>query len=74
MVDLSKCKFGDKLRTKDGRMAVFLGDKPRLSYNICAIEDEASGFLSMFYNDNGTPSYSAYGNQYDIVGKWEGEV
>ena len=25
MVNLSECKFGDKLKTRDGRMAVFLG-------------------------------------------------
>lgn len=73
MVNLNECKFGDKLRTRDGRMALFLGDKSQLSDNVCAIKDEALGFLSMFYNDNGTPSNSAYGNQYDIIGKWENE-
>ena len=25
MINLSECKFGDKLKTRDGRMAVFLG-------------------------------------------------
>ena len=73
MVNLNECKFGDKLRTRDGRMALFLGDKPQLAYNICAIKDEALGFLSMFYNDNGTPSHSSYGNQYDIIAKCEDE-
>ena len=25
MINLSECKFGDKLKTRNGRMAVFLG-------------------------------------------------
>lgn len=73
MINLNECKFGDKLRTKDGRKALFLGRKSPSEGIICAIEDRCYMFLSMWYNDNGTPSDSVYGGKYDIIGKWEDE-
>ena len=72
MINLSECKFGDRLRTKGGQMALFLGNKRQLTSNVCAIEDESLGYLSLHYNDNGTPSYPVR-SKYHIVGRWEDE-
>ena len=39
MVNLSECKFGDKLKTRDGRMALFLQRSNVVKYAFsCAIE------------------------------------
>ena len=41
MVYLSECKFGDKLKTRDGRMAVFLGASFGVARGFdCVIEDK----------------------------------
>lgn len=73
MIKLNECKFGDRLRTSDGRMAILLGRKSPSEDIICVIEDTNYVFLSMWYNDNGTTSDSVYGEKYDIVGKWDDE-
>lgn len=74
MINLNKCKFGDRLRTMDGRMALFLGRKSPSEDIICVIEDSHYVFLSMWYNNNGTASDSVYGERYNIIAKWEDEV
>lgn len=71
MINLNECKFGDKLRTRDGRKALFLGRKSPSENIICVIEDSYYVFLSMEYNDNGTASDYVYGERYDIIGRWE---
>ena len=71
MINLNECKFGDKLRTRDGRMALFLGRQSPSEGILCVIEDRYYGFLSMWYNNNGTPSDSVCGERYDIIGRRE---
>ena len=74
MVNLSECKFGDKLKTRDGRMALFLGEVFMLIRGFsCSIKDEGMGFFSMFYRRDGKVFDGAFGNKYDIIGKWEDE-
>ena len=74
MVYLSECKFGDKLKTRDGRMAVFLGESFGVVRGFaCVIEDEKYGFFTMLYRNDGKVFDGAFGNKYDIIGKWEDE-
>ena len=75
MVYLSECKFGDKLKTRDGRMALFLGECFEFVQEgfICAIKGEENSFYTMIYRPDGKVFYSAFGNNYDIIGKWEDE-
>ena len=75
MTSLSKCKFGDKLRIRGGRMALFLGECVQCLQEgaVCAIKGEENSFLTMFYRPDGKVFYSAFGNNYDIIGKWEDE-
>ena len=74
MINLSECKFGDKLKTRDGRMALFLGE----SFGIvrgstCVIEDEKLGYFTMLYRNDGKVLYGIIDENYDIIDKWEDE-
>ena len=76
MVYLSECKFGDKLKTRDGRMALFLGGCFEFVQEgfVCAIKGEENSFNTMFYRRDGKVFDGAFGNKYDIIGKWEHEI
>ena len=50
MVNLSECEFGDRLKTSDGRMAVFLGKGYEFAEGFaCPIKGEENSFSIMFY-------------------------
>ena len=53
MINLSECKFGDKLKTRDGRMAVFLEGYEFVQGFACAIKGEENSFSTMFYRPDG---------------------
>ena len=75
MINLSECKFGDKLKTRDGRMAVFLGESFGVARGFaCVIEDKKHGYFPMLYRKDGKMSYSFIDEDYDIIGKWEDEI
>lgn len=50
MINLSECKFGDKLRTRDGRMVLFLGECFEFVIEdfACAIKGEEKVFPPCF--------------------------
>ena len=75
MIKLSECKFGYKLRIRDGRMALFLGECFEFVQEgfVCAIKGEENSFNTMFYRRGGKVFDGAFGNKYDIIGKWEDE-
>lgn len=76
MVKMSECKFGDKLKTRDGRMALFLGECFEFLQEgfVCAIKGEDNSFYTMFYRQDGKVFDGAFGNKYDIIGEWEDEI
>lgn len=75
MINLSECKFGDKLKTRDGRMALFLGESFRVVRGFdCVIEDQKLSYFTMLYRKDGKVSYSLFDEDYDIIGKWEDEI
>ena len=75
MINLNECKFGDKLRTRDGRMALFLGIYSTfLNDFACVIKgDKDREFFTMFYRNDGKVVNCAFDSEYDIIGKWEDE-
>ena len=75
MINLSECKFGDKLKTRDGRTTLFLGECFEFVQEgfVCAIKGEENSFNTMFYRRDGKVFDGAFGNNYDIIGKWEDE-
>ena len=76
MVNLNECKFGDKLRIRGGRMALFLGECFEFMQEgfVCAIKGEENSFYTMIYRQDGKVFDGAFGNKYDIIGKWEDEI
>ena len=75
MVNLDECRFGDHLKTRDGRMALFLGRSFEFVQEVfvCAIKGDYNSFSTMFYRQDGKVFYNGFGGKYDIVGKWEDE-
>ena len=74
MVNLSKCKFGDRLKTEGGRMAIFL-HKFLVSREVyvCAIERDKYSHSVMEYWSDGKRYSDNESSEYDIKGKWEDE-
>ena len=74
MVNLSKCKFGDRFKTKGGRMAIFL-HKSFVYHEvyICAIERDKCSRLEMKYRSDGKRYFDNEPSEYDIKCKWEDE-
>ena len=75
MLNLSECKFGDRLKTRDGRMALFLGECFEFVQEgfVCAIKGGENSFNTMLYRRDGKVFDDVFGNNYDIIGKWEDE-
>ena len=74
MVNLSECKFGDRFKTKGGRMAIFL-HKSFVNHEvyICAIERDKYSHLEIKYWSDGKRYFDNEPSEYDIKGKWEKE-
>lgn len=72
MINLNECKFGDRLRTKDGRKAVFL-HKSFVNHEvyICVIERDKNTHFEIKYWANGKRYYDNEPSEFDIKGKWE---
>lgn len=70
-VDLSKNKFGDRLLTRRGSMALFLGYNNKTEYyEIEVIGEKTQKHETISCNKNGEVDDSSM-FQYDIIGKWE---
>ena len=76
MINLNECKFGDRLRTRGGKMAVFLHKSIVVSHNvyICVIENTERSHIEMKFRENGMRYYDNEPSEFDIVGKWEDDV
>ena len=75
MVNLSECKFGDRLKMRNGDMAIFVGRNPKYNgYDIVKQDDMMpTEYSIMPYEENGDNMHGDL-HQYDIIGKWEGEI
>ena len=77
MINLNECKFGDRLKTKDGEMVVFLGTEdyhgfdscPHTKYYCAMAKDES--FVLMEYDGE---ERGGYGFLPEIVCRWEDEI
>ena len=77
MINLSECKFGDRLKTKDGEMVVFLGIEDyhgfdgicRTKYYCAMAKDES--FVLMEYNDGERGENDSLP---EIVCRWKEEI
>lgn len=70
MVNLNECKFGDRLKMRNGDMAIFLGLNRYKGYDIVIYNDMMpSEYSIMPYEENGDNMHGSL-HQYDIIGKW----
>lgn len=70
MINLSECKFGDKLKMRNGKMAIYVGKPPHCVAHFLVADSEKYGYHMLYAFDNGVLNYSKE-RQFDIVGKWE---
>lgn len=73
MINLNECKFGDRLRTRDGRMAIFCGKSQYRGF-LLVLEGEKHPFMLINnYDSDGTCSFFSERSdgKFDIVNRWE---
>lgn len=78
MINLNECKFGDKLRTKGGRMAIFIehGEfKGSITVKPHTVIIQSIGTYSKWrmvdVRDDGVATFYSNDSNDDIVGRWE---
>lgn len=68
-IDLSKFKFGDKLKTRGGAPAVFLGyNEAKEYYEISVMSDTTDKPETLFYEKDGRVNHEGL-FRYNIIGK-----
>ena len=72
MINLNECKFGDRLMTKDGHLAIFL----HRSYHdtnacVCAIRKDKFCIEQIKYHFNGKRCDARKPKWVDIVAEWD---
>lgn len=79
MINLSECKFGDRLRTESGKMVVYLGKTRPMKLD--GINEIPSTYYCAMANGDsfGLMELDEYGwndksHSNNIVGRWEDEV
>ena len=72
MVKLSECKFGDRLKMRNGKMAIYVGKAPHCISHFLVINSIKFGYGMLYASDNGVME-NLTERSYDIVGKWEDE-
>ena len=72
MINLNECKFGDKLKMRNGEMAIYVGITPGCSIHFLVMESIEFGYGMLYGLDNGVMGNLSE-RSYDIVGKWEDE-
>ena len=72
MINLNECKFGDRLKMRNGKMAIYVGKAPHCISHFLVINSIKFGYGMLYGFDNGVmDNHTERG--YDIIGKWEGE-
>lgn len=73
---MRKCKFGDKLRTRDGRLAIYCKNSGNGNHTLM-LESLTYGFMIVTkYNDNGECKFFSQrsGGIYDILNKFDDDI
>ena len=72
MVNLNECKFGDRLKIRNGKMAIYVGKAPHCTSHFLVMDSIKFGYGMLYASDNGVME-NLTERSYDIVGKWEDE-
>lgn len=70
MINLNECKFGDKLKMRNGKMAIYVGISAPCTIHFLVAYNEEYGYAMLYAEDNGVMPYHRE-RDFDIVGKWE---
>lgn len=70
MINLNECKFGDRLKAKNGRLMVFLGYNERLCGYDIALEEKLlpCRYGILHFNSQGESMHASF-HEYDIIDK-----
>ena len=69
MVNLNECKLGDKLKMRNGELAIYVGRDPRCASHFVVCNSVEYGYAMLYPNDNGIVEHFDK-RYYDIIGKW----
>ena len=69
MVNLNECKLGDKLKMRNGELAIYVGRDPRCASHFLVCNSVKFGYAMLYANDDGIMVYFDK-RDYDIIGKW----
>lgn len=72
MINLNECKFGDRLKMRNGKMAIYVGKAPHCASHFLVMDSIKFGYGMLYGLDNGIME-NLTERGYDIVGKWEDE-
>ena len=69
MVNLNECKLGDKLKMRNGKLAIYVGRDPRCASHFLVCNSVKFGYTMLYANDDGIMEYCDK-RGYDIISKW----
>ena len=69
MVNLNECKLGDKLKMRNGELAIYVGRGPRCASHFLVCNSVKFGYAMLYANDDGIMA-NLKNRDYDIIGKW----
>ena len=72
MVNLNECKFGDKLKMRNGKMAIYVGKAPHCISHFLVINSIKFGYGMLYASDNGVME-NLTERSYDIFFKFDNE-
>ena len=72
MINLNECKFGDRLKMRNGKMAIYVGKEPYCFTHFLVMDSIKFGYGMLYGLDNGVMG-NLTERSYDIIGKWEDE-
>ena len=69
MVTLNECKLGDKLKMRNGELAIYVGRSPRCASHFLVCNSVKFGYAMLYANDDGIMANFENSDNY-IIGKW----
>lgn len=70
MINLNECKFGDKLKMRNGEMAIYVGKAPHCVSHFLVANDKEWGYSMLYAADNGEITYHNT-REFDVIDRWE---
>lgn len=70
MLNLNECKFGDKLKMRNGYMAIYVCREPLWESHFVVCNSVECGYTVLYPNDDGIIENFDQ-RCYDIIGKWD---